>query len=86
MTTGTLVTHPTAQNRITPIPEAIATEFDSRLEQIRAEINQQRDCSARFDVCIISLEVTTQNIDSKFFRILDHLSCPKSLLPTRFRK
>jgi hypothetical protein len=57
---------------------SISSDVDAKFESIRIEMNNQRDCNARFDARISSLELSTQSIDSKLDLILARLAPPSS--------
>lgn len=78
-------THPTTTTSIpsTHIPKAPATsytpdEVQTKFDKICLEINEQRECNARFDARISSLEPSTRSIDSKIDLVLARLAPPDS--------
>jgi len=59
--------------RPTPTTIITNTSLSHRFDAIQFELNQQRDCNARFDTRISNLEITLKSIDSKIDRILDQM-------------
>jgi len=62
----------------TPTPSQNSDEMEIKFNQIRAEMNHQRECNIHFDACISSLELRTQSIDSKIDMVLNRFAPPDS--------